>query len=60
MMKTILIEDLMSTCRERDVPLRALVEDTDGGRHRVKAYPSGRVVDIDTGKANNDIPETYR
>ena len=54
-MITLPIEELFDKCRSAVSPLQAFVTDTDGILHKVKAYPSGRLVDLSTGKANDDI-----
>lgn len=54
-MKTISIELLFEKSRSCQHPLQAFVTDTDGILHKVKVFPSGRLVDLLTGKDNNDI-----
>ena len=54
-MITIAIELLFEKARSCQHPLQAFVTDTNGILHQVKAFPSGRLVDLLTGKANDEI-----
>ncbi len=42
--------EAFAVCRERNHPMTVMIDD-----HKVKVYPSGRMVDLDTGKINNEI-----
>lgn len=39
-----------SFCRDVNHPVTVLIDD-----HKCKLFPSGRLVDLDTGKVNDDV-----